>query len=142
MWKLLLADVYPNRCSENFCNIHRKTPVFGCFCLTETPNRYFPMNIAKLVSIYNLYMATFLVVYLAPWCSGYHYCTTSLKKAWIRFCAGSNPAHGVSEIRDGEELWQWSWLEIRLNVFRPSTKIYFFPQESRRFISSDRSSHS
>ena len=24
-------------------------------------------------------------------------------------------------IRDGEDLWQWSWLEIRLNVFRRST---------------------
>ena len=37
------------------------------------------------------------------------------------FCAGSNPAHGVSEIRDGEDLWQWSRLEIRLNAFRRST---------------------
>ena len=45
-----------------------------------------------------------------------HYCTTS-----FRFCAGSNPACGVSEIRDGEDLWQWSWLEIRINAFRRST---------------------
>ena len=35
-------------------------------------------------------------------------------KPELRFCAGSNPAHGVSEIRDGEDLWQWSRLEIRL----------------------------
>ena len=34
----------------------------------------------------------------------------------LRFCAGSNPARGVSEIRDGEDLWQWSWLEIRLGL--------------------------
>ena len=34
---------------------------------------------------------------------------------------GSNPGHGVSEIRDGENLWQWSWLEIRLNAFHRST---------------------
>ena len=27
----------------------------------------------------------------------------------------------VSEIRDGEDLWQWSWLEIRLNAFHQST---------------------
>ena len=33
------------------------------------------------------------------WCSGYHYCTTS-----FRFCAGSNPACGVSEIQDGKDL--------------------------------------
>ena len=29
---------------------------------------------------------------------------------------GSNPARGVSEIRDGEDLWQWSQLEIRLRL--------------------------
>ena len=42
-------------------------------------------------------------------------------KPELRFCAGSNPARGVSEIRDGEDLWQWSRLEIRLNAFRRST---------------------
>ena len=26
-------------------------------------------------------------------------------KPELRFCAGSNPAHGVSEICDGEDLW-------------------------------------
>ena len=39
-------------------------------------------------------------------------------KPELRFCAGSKPALGVSEIRDGEGLWQWSRLEIRLNAFR------------------------
>ena len=34
-------------------------------------------------------------------------------KSELRFCAGSNPTHGVSEICDGKNLWQWSWLEIR-----------------------------
>ena len=38
-----------------------------------------------------------------------------------RFCAGSNPAPGGLEIRDGEDFWQWSRLEIRLNAFRRST---------------------
>ena len=42
-------------------------------------------------------------------------------KPELRFCAGSNPARGVSEIRDGEDLWQWSRLEIRVNAFRRST---------------------
>ena len=42
-------------------------------------------------------------------------------KPELRFCTGSNPARGVSEIRDGEDLRQWSQLEIRLNVFRQST---------------------
>ena len=38
-----------------------------------------------------------------------------------RFCAGSNHAPGVSEIQDGEDLWQWFRLEIRVNTFRRST---------------------
>ena len=33
-----------------------------------------------------------------------HYST----KPELRFCAGSNPARGVQEIRDGEDLWQYS----------------------------------
>ena len=40
----------------------------------------------------------------------------STSKPELRFCAGSNPAHGMSEIRDGEDLWQWSRLEIRLGL--------------------------
>ena len=43
---------------------------------------------------------------VAPWCNGYHCCTTSFNKGWLKFCAGSNPAHSVSEIRYGEDLWQ------------------------------------
>ena len=42
-------------------------------------------------------------------------------KPELRFCAGSNLPRGVSEIRDGEDLWQWSRLELRLNAFRRST---------------------
>ena len=42
-------------------------------------------------------------------------------KPELRFCAGSNPARGVLEIRDGEDLWQWPQLEIRLNAFCQST---------------------
>ena len=38
-----------------------------------------------------------------------------------RFWAGSNPVRGVLEIRDGEDVWQWSWLEIKLNAFCVST---------------------
>ena len=39
-------------------------------------------------------------------------------KPELRF---SNPVRGGLEIRDGEDLWQWSRLEIRLNAFRQST---------------------
>ena len=41
-------------------------------------------------------------------------------KPELRFCAGSNPARVVSEFPDGEDLWHWSRLEIRLNAFRLS----------------------
>ena len=51
------------------------------------------------------------------WCSGYHYCTVHSTNPELRFCTGSNPAHGMLEIHDGEDLWQWSLLEIRLNTF-------------------------
>ena len=42
-------------------------------------------------------------------------------KSELRFGASSNPAHGVLKICNGEDLCQWSWLEIRLNAFRRST---------------------
>ena len=42
-------------------------------------------------------------------------------KPQLRFCAGSNLACSVLEIHDGEDLWQWSQLEIRLNAFCRST---------------------
>ena len=41
------------------------------------------------------------------WCCGVVVITTAQlhsTKPELRFCAGSNPAHGVSEIRDGEDL--------------------------------------
>ena len=44
-------------------------------------------------------------------------------KPELRICAGSTPARDVSEICDGEDLWKWSWLELRLNAFRRSTII-------------------
>ena len=42
-------------------------------------------------------------------------------KPEIRFCAGPSPASDVWEICDGEDLWQWSRLEIKLNALRRST---------------------
>ena len=41
-------------------------------------------------------------------------------KPELRLCASSNPAPVVSEIREGEDLWQWLRMEIRLNAFRRS----------------------
>ena len=39
----------------------------------------------------------------------------------LRFHAGSSPARGVLEIHNGDDLWQWFRLEIRLNAFLGST---------------------
>ena len=38
-------------------------------------------------------------------------------KPEIRFCAGSSPACGMLEIRDGEDLSLMSWLEISFSDF-------------------------
>ena len=57
---------------------------------------------------------------VAPWCSGYHYCTTSFNKTSTQVLRRF-PARGVLEIWVGEDLWQWSRLEMRLNAFRLST---------------------
>ena len=38
-------------------------------------------------------------------------------KPELRFCAGLNHACAVSEIRNGEDLWKWSLLEIMLKRF-------------------------
>ena len=51
------ADVFQNRCSYEFQNIHRKTPVLesffnngtGKFIKKRLQNRCFPMNIAKFL---------------------------------------------------------------------------------------------
>ena len=48
-----------------------------------------------------------------------HYNYSGAVMSW--FCAGSNPDRDVSDIYDGENLWQWFRLEIRLNAFRRST---------------------
>ena len=43
-------------------------------------------------------------------------------KPELRFCTGSNPACGVSEIHDGEDLWQWSRLAKYLLSVNHTTK--------------------
>ena len=46
---------------------------------------------------------------VAPWCSGYHYCTTSFSKVWTQILRRFKPCL----IYDGKNLWQWSRLKIR-----------------------------
>ena len=90
----------------------------------------------------NFYLRFGNCIFLMPWCSGYHYCTTLFIKPELRLCAGSNLACGMSEIRDGVDLWLWFRQKIRLNTFRqltvpqkqfiiirPVIKVKYFPQE-------------
>ena len=37
-------------------------------------------------------------------------------KPELRFYIGSNPAHSMLKIHDGEDFWQWSQLEIRQHL--------------------------
>ena len=61
---------------------------------------------------------------VALWCRAVVVITTAQlhsTKPELMFCAGSNLAHGMSEICGDVDLGQWSWLEIRLNTFCWST---------------------
>ena len=49
------------------------------------------------------------------------YCTTSFNKALTQILRRLKPWSDVSEICDGENLWQWSRLKISLNAFRRLT---------------------
>ena len=84
---------------------------------------FISVNIPTITSFFNFFcLLLSLVNHL--WRCGLVVITTAQLhsiKPELGFCAGSNSARGVSEIRDGEDLWQWSRLEIRLNAFRWST---------------------
>lgn len=52
--------------------------------------------------------------------------------AELKFCTGSNPSCSMLEIGDGENIWQWSRLEIRPFVGQPyakTTQIYLIKME-------------
>lgn len=44
-----------------------------------------------------------------------------LTKSKLRFCTGSNPTCSILKVCDGENLWKWSWLGMRLNTCLWST---------------------
>ena len=77
--------------------------------------KYFLKNFEKTPVMESLFDK---VADLTPWCNGYHYCITwSYIKPELRFCGGLNSTLSVSEIRDSEDLWQWSRQEIRLTLY-------------------------
>ena len=73
--------------------------------------------------IYTVYLFSF-IQFKHFSCHGVVVITTAQlhsTKSELRFWTGLSPASSVSEIHNVEDLWQWSWLEIRLNAFRRST---------------------
>ena len=79
----------------------------NCYTITKNSKRHWPNKKGVVVL----------------WRRGVVVITTAqlhATKPELRFRTGSNPAHGGLEIRDGEDLWQWSRLGIRLNAFRRS----------------------
>ena len=77
------------------------------------------------IYIYMIYIDIYIYIYTyILWHCGVVVITTAQlhsTKPELRFCIGSNPALDVSKIPDGEDLWELSRLETRLNVFRRST---------------------
>ena len=87
-----------------------------------------PLKLHEHDNCYLKDVSIFLSFYLAmpytmaPWCSGYDCCTTSLNQVWeLKFCAGLNPASSVLEICDGKEHWQYLGWKQGVNAFRRST---------------------
>ena len=70
--------------------------------------RYVNFKTASDCTFYFLYKLTAIVnnikqKIVPPWCSGDHYCTTSSNVSTQVPCR-FNPVHGLSEIRNGEDL--------------------------------------
>ena len=70
--------------------------------------------VISLDGIGTLQLPQTYTAFVTPWCSGYRYYTTSINKVWTQVLRSTNPARGVSEIRDGGNIWKWSRLEVRL----------------------------
>ena len=70
---------------------------------------YLFLLLLYLYHSYSYYLALFIIylylsLFVVPWCNGYHTAQLHSTKPEHRFCAGSNLARGMSEIRDGENL--------------------------------------
>ena len=87
-----------------------------CFKQTIATNQ---INLAGIYGHFEMLYQLFF--YVPPWCSGYHYWTTSFYKAWTQVLRRFKSCSWCVGDCDGEDLWQWSRLEIRLNTFRRST---------------------
>ena len=107
------------------CRMNRNLEVDGCpskanlLVRTFVINEYYIYHFLLKWSLYS--WNDYNVCYVAPWSCGNNYCSLHSTKSELRVCASSNPACGVSEICDGEDLWQRSRLDTRLHTFHQST---------------------
>ena len=85
---------------------------FSCNCLLLIAFKH-SVNFYFLAFVSDYFHSSIIVVITTA--------QLSSTKPEFRFRAGLNLACGLSEICDGENLWQWSLLEIRLKAFHWST---------------------
>ena len=105
---------------QKICHIFQehhfiRTTMEGCFCFLKYRNClvHVSSKFSDIIFLVLLWLITSAVAITTaqPYSS----------KPEFKFYARSNPVRDVSEIHDGEDLWQMSRLEIRLNAFRWST---------------------
>ena len=87
-------------------------------CFKDTSRTEILNAVAKFHSTFfnNRTVSSSLV---APWCSFYQNCTDSFNKAWSQVLRRLKSRS--QRVGDGEDLWQWFRLEIRLHAFLRST---------------------
>ena len=80
-------------------------------------------NIAKVYQftfggISSLEFTVGLLMFVVPWCSGYHYCITWFNKAWTQVLHWFKSC--LQHVEDSQ-CWGWSQLKIRQKTFCWST---------------------
>ena len=97
----------------NFSNFLQLLSKFSWVDPWKLVTNFFPKFLKIMVLSSQLFVCQLWVIMLSR---GVVVITTAQlysTKPELRSCAGSNPARSVSEMRDGENLWQWSRLEMR-----------------------------
>ena len=83
---------------------------FNCKMIVALRSRYLDNTALSVKKITKMW-----IIFVAPWCSGYHCCTTSFTNAWTQVLRRLKPWSRWWGF------WQFPRLEIRLNAFRLST---------------------
>ena len=98
---------------SNFLQLLSKFSWVNPWKLVTNFMQFFPKFLKIMILSPQLFVCQLWVIL---WSRGVVVITTAQlysTKPELRSCAGSNPARSMSEMRDGENLWQWSRLEMR-----------------------------